>query len=297
MCRATTDKNGGRRCPYHSNPKVMALASAKQAADRMFSRIEAAQDNLTDEQYDRRIQKLMASYERVQERAQACPQALPPAPTPADGSPRPERLPDPAPTLADTLNTESVKDLSWSEMAEIAEVVKDDPEAAAKLETLIDEKEAYEIEQAKKSEDEATRRQAEADEKMRELWASAPVKEPINDTTTNPAARSERKLTPHERAREEYDEYLYSQYSKCTSELSFMLNEEGRAKGIDDFSLFSGNAARVKKYGSEELQAWFGTNGRHTLGSFRYGMFRWGSDHKAAMNAKNEGFENVAHVY
>lgn len=297
MCRASTDKNGGRRCPYHSNPKVMALASAKQAADRMFGRLEASQDKLTQDQYDQRFQKLMDSYERVQQRAQECPQGLAQAPAPADGSPRPERLSEPAPTLADTLNSESVKDLSWSEMAEIAEVVKDDPEAAAKLETLIDEKESYEIAQAKQSEDLATRRQAEADEKVRQLWASAPVEEAVNDTTANPAARTERKLTPHERAREEYDNYVYSQYAKCSEQLSFTLNEEGRAKGIDDMSLFSGSAARVKKYGSEELQAWFAANGRHTLGSFRHGMFGWASDHKAARTAKNKGFENVAHVY
>lgn len=297
MCRATTDPNGGRRCPHHSNPKVRALASAKQAADRMLKRIEAVQDDLTAEQYDRRFAKLMRSFERVDQRAQECPQALPKAPAPADGSPAPERLPEPAPTLSDTLTSESVKDLSWGEMAEIADLVKDDPEAAAKLEVLIDEKEAYEIEQAKRSEDETQRKEAEELASLRETYESYPVTETDLSEVTNPTQRQERQLTANERAREEYDNYVYSQYAKCTAELSFMVNEEGKAKNIDDFTLFSGPASRVRKYASEELQAWFAANGRHTFGSFRYNMFGWHTDRKAHLNAQNQGFDNVAQAW
>jgi hypothetical protein len=109
---------------------------------------------------------------------------------------------------------------------------------------------------------------------------------------THPA----RRLTPHEVAREEYDHYVCAKYRQCESELSFLLNKEGIAKGIDSFSLFSGPVSRVKKYGSEELKAWFAINGRHTLGSFRHAMYGWHSDAKAAQNVRLEGFENVAHI-
>ncbi|WP_426004882.1 hypothetical protein ACPFL9_20470 [Paenarthrobacter sp. NyZ202] len=153
----------------------------------------------------------------------------------------------------------------------------DDPEALEKLQLLVEEREARE----------------DAD-----VWGTgtAPTVGE-GDTITNPTQRKERKLTPHEVAREKYDHYVYSQYRRCESELSFMVNKEGQAKGIDSFSLFSGPVSRVKKYGSEELQAWFAANGRHTLGSFRHAMFGWASDANAARNARLEGFENVAHTF
>lgn len=49
----------------------------------------------------------------------------------------------------------------------------------------------------------------------------------------------------------------------------------------------------VKKYGSEELNAWFAVNGRHTLASFRYGMFGWSSDDKASYRNRTQGWEHA----
>lgn len=274
MCRATSDPKF-RRCPSHSNPRVMALASAKQAADRMAKRLDKAEATLGDQALQRRVDRLIAAHQRVHDRTQEAAANLPAAPAPQNG-PAPEPLGAPAPSVADTITPEYVQNASWGEIADLASKVWNDPEAADKLEMLIDKK--------------------EHDEKVHNAWITGSAPPLDENHLSNPASRPERKLTPHERAREEYDNYVYGQYLKMQEELSFTLNNEGKRKGIDDFSLFSGPVSRVKKYGSEELQSWFANNGRETLGSFRHGLFGWGSDAKAAKNAHKEDFANVAHV-
>lgn len=279
MCRDMA--HGGRRCPYHDNPKVRALAVARTCATRMARRLEARENELSEEQYQKRFQRLMNSYENLASRTQDATGVKAP---PAEGqTDKPTPLPPAAPTVAETITPELVNSLSWDELADLAGELGDDPEAAEKMELLINEREERELHEglAPDYEDYTTGHEIELDP------------DPVINLTTRPA----RKLTAHERAREEYDYYLYSQYKKCTDELSFMVNEEGHRKGIDDFTLFSGPVSRVKKYASEELQSWFAKNGRHTLASYRYQMYGWAQDAKAAHNARMEGFENVANVW
>lgn len=265
MCRAIA--NGGRRCPYHSNPLVQAVANAKTSLRRLeqrLDRLEAADAPMS--KITKGVERMVAAVTRLGEREQ---QAIPVTKAGA--------LPPPQPTRAGEITEDSVNSATWDEIGGMYAQYGDDPEALEKLQTLVEEREARE----------------EAD-----IWGrdSAP---PIGqgNIVTNPTQRPERKLTPHEVAREEYDHYVMAQYRKCESELSFMVNKDGQAKGISSFSLFSGPVSRVKKYGSEELQAWFAANGRHTLGSFRHAMFGWASDAKAARNSRLEGFENVAHTF
>lgn len=253
----------------------MALASAKQAADRMSQRLDRVEDQLSDTALENRVNRLIAAHQRVHDRTQEAAEHLPAAPAP-DNGPAPEPLGAPAPSIADTITPESVEKASWGELADLASKVWNDPEAANKLEILIDKK--------------------EHDEKVHNAWITGSAPPLDENHLSNPASRPERKLNPHERAREEYDHYIYGQYLKMQNELSFTLNDEGKRKGIDDFSLFSGPVSRVKKYGSEELQGWFANNGRETLGSFRHGLFGWGSDAKAAKTAHKEDFSHVAHV-
>ena len=275
MCREKGKPNY-RRCPYHANPKVMALASAKQAADRMAKRMDKAEATLSDEELQTRVNRLIEAHQRVNDRTQDVADAIKPAPA-RDGQPAPEPLGAPTPSLADSITSERVNAMSWGELSDLASNTFHDPEASSKLEALIEEK--------------------EANEKVANDWITAGgTPEVNNDPITNPASRPERKLTPHERAREEYDNYIYGQYMKMQNELSFTLNDEGKRKGVDDFTLFSGPVSRVKKYGSEELQSWFANNGRQTLGAFRHGLFGWSSDAKAAKNAHMEDYANVAHV-
>ncbi|MFK0085552.1 hypothetical protein [Glutamicibacter sp. NPDC090743] len=259
---------------------MLALASAKQAAKRMEERIAKVEDKLTQQELDARVVRLVEAWERVSIRMQ---QAIPERnQTKKEGTHEglnPVKAPHP--TAAPTITEERIDSMSWDEVAEFASTLGDDPEAAEKLEELVDRREARELGEVEVDLD-------EPDQRLTPVMGEDPV--------LNPAARAYRKLTPHERAREEYETYVYSQYQNCVSELSFLVNKEGQAKNIDEMSLFTGPISRVKKYASEELQAWFARNGRQTLGSYRYAMYQWDSDADAARRVRLEGFDNVAQV-
>lgn len=288
MCRAIPE--GGRRCRYHSNPRVMAVQSARQAAARMEARTERAEAaGLPDEKLRKRMGDLVGAYERTNAREQAARAA------PADGGAAgsaadhggdsaadftPVPVGPAKPSVADSVTAARVDSMSWDELADFSSDLGDDPEAWDKLEGLINEREA---------------RESKAEE-MRGWINAAPAPEPDTNPVTNPAARPQRSLTPHERAREEFDGYRYSQYRKAENDLGYLLNAEGRKAGIDDLSLFSGPVSRVNKYGSEELKAWFNQHGRPTLASFRHSLYGWASDARAAQRAKTQGFDHVANV-
>lgn len=278
MCRSILQ--GGRRCPFHSNRSMLALASAKQAAKRMEERITRDEDKLTQEELDARVVRLMEAWERVNTRMQqAIPQRNQEKATQVIEGLNPIKVPHP--TLAPTITEERINSMSWDEVVDLAATLDDDPEAAEKLEELVDRREAQEL------------GQLDEDFEVPENRLTPVMGE---DPVLNPAARAYRKLSRHERAREEYETYVYSQYQNCVSELSFLVNKEGAAKNIDELSLFTGPISQVKKYASEELQAWFARNGRQTLGSYRYAMYQWSSDADAARRVRLEGFDNVAQV-
>jgi len=115
---------------------------------------------------------------------------------------------------------------------------------------------------------------------------------------TNPAARKTRNLTQIERASEEYQNYAMAQYSRALDDLNgVLLNAEGKAHaraagGSDlEMNIFMGSATTARKYASEELLRWWEEQGRETLGSFRYKMYGWNTDRKAAMTVRNMGYE------
>jgi hypothetical protein len=56
-------------------------------------------------------------------------------------------------------------------------------------------------------------------------------------------------------------------------------------------NIFSGSATIARKYASEELLQWWRENGRETLGSFRYRMYGWDNDRKAAQTVRTLGYE------
>lgn len=293
MCRAENPGPGQphhakRRCPYHSNAHVAAVANAKTSIRRLEGRLDRlGHEGAADHKLNKAVERLCAAYTRLGSREQlAIPSTGrtgvkgPHGSSSGDETENHQVLSEPQPSVADSFTTDSIRNLSWDELSDLYGAHSHDPEASEKLLILMDERE-----QAEKS--------AENDSSV---WQQSAPPAGEGNMVTNPTLRPSRKLTPHEVAREEYDSYVYSQYSRCESELSFMVNPQGQAKGIDGFSLFTGPVSRAKKYGTQELQAWFAKNGRHTLGSFRHGMFGWASDYKAARNTRMEGFENVAHV-
>lgn len=299
MCRSIA--NGGRRCKYHDDPRIIALQSARQASKRMEERLSAAEANgISDDHLERRVGRLVEAHERTHQREQAVaaagsqgghsgPQGTAGNPggqqdTTTDSADGRQPLGEARPSRASEITADRVNSMDWDELADLGADLDDDPDAWDRLETLVNEREAREAEEAS---------QAQQDDFNAWLTGGSTGGD---DPVTNPAARSSRKLTPHERAREEYDSYVASQYDNAENEIGFMLNKEGRAKGIDAYSLFSGPVSRAKKYGSEELQAWFGRNGRQTLASYRHSIMGWASDRKAAERARTEGFANVANV-
>ncbi|MUK01814.1 hypothetical protein GM708_07615 [Vibrio cholerae] len=256
---------------------VAAVAVAKTSVRRFEQRLDRLEhQGASDAKMARTMGNYFQACERLGEREQhAIPDIgragakLPESALDSAGGHEPtehQALPAPRPSAADSLTAESIRELSWDEVSDLYERHADDPEAMERLEELVDAREAEEG----------------GEDNDSSAWQEAEPPYGEGDHVSNPTLRATRKLTPHEVAREEYDSYVYSQISKCESELSFHLNEKGRAAGISMDSLFTGPVSRVKKYGSEELNAWFAVNGRQSLASFRYGMFGWDSDFKAS---------------
>ena len=272
MCRPKSQ--GGRRCPYHSNPAAMAVQSAKQAAKRMGDRLEQASPNLSDEELQTRLDRLYAAHERAQQREQA----LAAIAEKQAASENDQPVGVAKPSIAPDITAEKVNAMTWDEISDFSNEIGNDPEAWEKLSTLVDEREARENEEQAGWFEATTNIEYDASE------------------LTNPTQRQARSLTAHERVREEYEHYTAAQYFQAENELGYLLNKEGEAKGIDAYSLFSGPSSRVAKYGSEELQAWFNRNGRQTLSAFRYHTLGWHSDHKAAERHNIESFDHVANV-
>lgn len=83
-----------------------------------------------------------------------------------------------------------------------------------------------------------------------------------------------RKLRARERrqaAESEYRDEVYRQWLKAENDprvKGYMLNKEGRAKGIDERSLFTGPESRVTKYATPELIEFFEANPRPTRASW-----------------------------
>jgi len=69
--------------------------------------------------------------------------------------------------------------------------------------------------------------------------------------------------------RAEFDLYRENVYERATNATNgILLNREGRAAGIDSWSLFAGPRARAYRYASDELREWWATNRRLTVTEF-----------------------------
>ncbi|WP_263310024.1 hypothetical protein [Brachybacterium atlanticum] len=69
--------------------------------------------------------------------------------------------------------------------------------------------------------------------------------------------------------RADFEHYRHSRFVRAHTDLrGELLNATGRAAHIDPHSLFLGPQARVNRYASEELKAWFAEHGRLTVKEF-----------------------------
>lgn len=295
MCRPM--RQGGRRCPYHSNPAIAAVANAKTSVRRWDQKLNTAEEAGDEPKMRHAVDKYGDALTRLTHREQACAGKTNTAGAPVDSAPvhesvastGPAPLPAPQPSKAGRYSKETVAAMSWDELADEYAGLNDDPQAQERLEELIEDRDREESGQVYRASPDSLAQDVQGTYDSLG-WQSG-------DELTNPTWRPARNLSKNETAREEYDSYVYAQFDAAMEHTNGnFLNREGAAKRVDALSLFSGPVSRAKKYGSEELQAFFGMRGRHTLASFRYGLYQWRTDRKAATNAKTEGFEDVAHV-
>lgn len=129
------------------------------------------------------------------------------------------------------------------------------------------------------------------DERLEYAWSemnAADYRRYEASLITDPAARlpEETKLgrrpssTPTVRQlRADYDEYCYERYLAAEEATrGHLLNKRGRLRGVDPFTLLSGNAQRVKAYGSQELLGFLGSSGGH-MSFARYRALHTGGDY------------------
>lgn len=285
MCREIS--KGGRRCPYHSSPLVMSVASARTSIRRWESKLYAAEASGADDAtLNHALSKLGAAEVRLRDREQTRVGTPVAHHEPEHPAARP--LPAPRPTQAHAITRERVDAMSWDELADEHARLSGDPEAQARLEELVEDRERREAVVYSPP----SRNLSEEDM----AWIRGESTEGQSESIPDGRADDAR-VSRIDWARQQYDDYVAVHYDRAMIATNGqMVNERGRLAGIDSYSLFSGPVARVKKYGSEELQGFFGQNGRHTFQSFRYSLFKWRSDYKAHENARNEDFGHVPHV-
>jgi hypothetical protein len=191
--------------------------------------------------------------------------------------------------LADTVTYHSTLHMSDGDLADMMSKHADDPAVFDKIMEVMDERDAKYMTVNTTATGAAIKSVTDK--------PPAPVKLDLSPTT-NPAARKARNLTQVERASEEYQNYAMSQYNRALDDLNgVLLNAKGKAHargagGSDlEMNIFTGSAVTGRKYASEELLRWWEEQGRETLGSFRYKMYGWGTDRKAAQTVRNMGYE------
>lgn len=206
-------------------------------------------------------------------------------------------------TKADQLTYEST--LHWSEDKLMAQITKyeDDPEAIDKIFEIIDQRAV--IEDAKIAAQEMAQASYNAEQAAKleaEVQREAGTLKTEESPALNPAVRPERKLSPWDWASEEYQNYVYNQYSAALDETNGTFfnaanHAEAKRRGIDEINLFSGPYQTAQKYASEELKAFWQQQGRETLASFRYKLLGRETDRKAAESVARQGLGRKAASY
>ncbi|WP_143253878.1 hypothetical protein [Amycolatopsis keratiniphila] len=267
MCRAKHD--GGRRCPACTDPARRPLARIRQRIgryDRAARRANEAEDWDTLLRYVELLDRDVAAHEAATAAATEPPASLPPS-------------------RAAEFTPAATVDLSDDQLAAALAELDDDPRAQEQVLDTLEWRD--QLAQQRDAEIAAHEQEQERQRREREAaWQAAAEAEDASPLT-NPARRPSRQLSAEQTCREEYDVHTYTSYLDAETECrGQLLNREGLARGIDPLSLFSGPAARARKYSSEELRAWWARNGRITYTEWRYQWLGRDSDREAARTAK-----------
>lgn len=271
VCRSRTERPmHGRRCPGQSDPHRLALARIRQR----IGRHDRAARRHADRGEWAAMERHIALLDRDITQHQQALAAGPPPP--------PAALPD---TMAGAYTPTATIDwtdddlvLAWAELA-------DDPAAQDQIMATLDWRAQAAAARDAEQAEHAQRQQQEREHRDR-AWREAHEHADASPLT-NPGRRPARRLTPEQACREEYDAYLATTYIAAETECrGQLLSREGLASGINPQSLFTGPAARVRKYASEELRTWFGRHGRITYAEWKYQWLGRGSDRAAARTAR-----------
>lgn len=91
-----------------------------------------------------------------------------------------------------------------------------------------------------------------------------------------------------------YGEMTRARYVRAEDECrGQLLNQAGRAAGLDPYLFFHGPASRVRKYASDELRSWFRDNGRMTWIEYKAQMLGRASDVAKAAKVDRDLGEGV----
>jgi hypothetical protein len=283
MCRSHAEcPPHGRRCPGHIDPVRRHQAQIRQRIGR-YDRAARAASEAGD--WDA-VEKYVALLDRDIARYSAA-----------------TSLPDPqvnkssgalvgSDTTADDYTPAATVDWSDDELLTAWTELGDDPAAQDQIMATLEwREEVAAARDAEIAEHEAAQARQRAERER--AWSVAEQAEDASPLT-NPARRPDRRLSPEQACREEYDAFVRDSYVSAENDCrGVMLSRDGIASGIDPSSLFCGPASRVRKYASEELRTWFERNGRITFGEWKYNWFGRQSDRKAALNARYQSLGEV----
>lgn len=192
----------------------------------------------------------------------------------------------------DPLNGVDLKNLSYEEIGHLYEQYAEDEIAGAALLAEVDRRDLVDrAAKAAAERNEFTTDDADGwlaqGEALDEIldnngWGNDGAPEAWRDEI-NPS----RGKTASEQSRDLYEEWVYTQYLQAEGDTrGVLLNRAGVAAGVDPASLFSGPAARARKYASEELLRWWGDHQRLTLTEFRAQHLGRASDKRAAKRTR-----------
>lgn len=299
MCRTPEEHPpNGLRCEINHDAVRKAVTVGKQSMNRHLRAMDAAEVAGDDQLFEKHLAYFNLSVERLVEREEAlAARDTAAAGTPSDGSgtAAPGR---PAPSRVDEFTDESMAEKTDEELWEISRSLHFDPEAQDRVWDIIDRRTE-------------ARNDAAALASYEEYLADGPLDWNIVDLPEGEGEIDKPDLTdaemfrayaaagaaqtPEEQCRDAYEQYNAAQYSRALEECSgVLLNARGKEKRVDSYSLFQGNVNTAKAYASEELQAWWRTNGRRSYAAFRFSYLSNDRDRGAWERASREDFANVA---
>lgn len=115
------------------------------------------------------------------------------------------------------------------------------------------------------------------------VTAEADRRDRVDEKARRKAARLDRRRAKEARMRDAYQEWVEASYLMAEEfTRGHLLNETGKAAGVDSFSLFSGQGARARKYASPELLEFWTFRPRITYSEFKAGAREAAHEESAA---------------